>query len=371
MPGEHAWVPAPAIVGLGVFAGAWLYGLSRVPDSMPVLRAASYFGLLALIGILLYRHPLFGFFAFSGYLFVDRLPQRWWVIGVAVTAFLSASGQAGGLPPPDVSPVLYLGLIGINLVVAGAMFALSMVLNAQNERRKQMVAELSEANRKLESAMAENAGLHALLVTQAREAGVLDERQRLAQEIHDTLAQGLTGIITQLSAADTATGPDRQQHLQTAARLARESLSEARRSVQALRPEPLERAQLPEALAGVVESWSEVNAVPAQAVTTGTARPVHPEVEVTLLRAAQEALANVAKHAKASRVGVTLSYMEDMVTLDVRDDGAGFDPAGLPAGNEGFGLTAMRQRLSRIGGDLEIESEPGAGTAISARVPVQ
>jgi len=109
----------------------------------------------------------------------------------------------------------------------------------------------------------------------------------------------------------------------------------------------------------------------AQVTTTGTARPMHPEIEGTLLRTAQEALANVAKHAAASRVGLTLSYMEDQVTLDVRDDGKGFDPAAVPepAGGHGFGLTGMRQRLDRVAGRLEIESEPASGTAVSASVP--
>jgi signal transduction histidine kinase len=370
LDGEHAWTPAPAIVGLSVLAGVWLYAMSRAPATMPVLRAVSYLGLLALDAALVNRHPLFGFFAYCGYLYIDRLPKRWWVIGVTASAFLTASSQMGGLPPPDASILIYLGVIAINLIVAGAMLVLSWVVNAQNERRKQMVSELSEANRKLESAMAENAGLHALLLTQAREAGVLDERQRLAREIHDTLAQGLTGIITQLAAADGGSAEDRRRHLETAAQLARESLTEARRSVRALRPEPLEAAQLPEALTDVVGRWSEVNGVAAEAVTTGAARPMHPEVEVTLLRTAQEALANVAKHAKASRVGVTLSYMEDLVTLDVRDNGIGFDADAAPADPDGFGLTAMRQRLSNIAGELDIESEPGVGTAVSARVPL-
>jgi signal transduction histidine kinase len=115
----------------------------------------------------------------------------------------------------------------------------------------------------------------------------------------------------------------------------------------------------------VVRRWSEINGVAAEVTTTGTARPMHPDVEVTLLRTAQEALANVAKHAGASRVGLTLSYMEDLVTLDVRDDGMGFKRAN----GSGFGLTAMRQRVEGIDGRLEIESEPGGGTAVSATTP--
>ncbi|HET6192339.1 MAG TPA: ATP-binding protein [Trebonia sp.] len=101
-------------------------------------------------------------------------------------------------------------------------------------------------------------------------------------------------------------------------------------------------------------------------------RPLPPEAESALLRTAQEALANVAKHAAATRVGVTLSYMDDEVVLDVRDDGRGFQPErapGTPEPSAGFGLVAMRQRIEGARGTLDIEAEPGQGTAISARVP--
>ena len=140
-------------------------------------------------------------------------------------------------------------------------------------------------------------------------------------------------------------------------------------------------AQPGEALADEVARWAVTSGVAGEVETTGEARALHPEVEVTLLRVAQEALANVAKHASASRAGVTLSYMEDVVSLDVRDNGVGFaaGPAeesranGHLAGQDpaagGFGLIAMRQRVSRLAGQLEIESEPGAGTAVSASLP--
>ena len=160
---------------------------------------------------------------------------------------------------------------------------------------------------------------------------MLDERQRMAREIHDTIAQGLAGIITQLEAAGQARRPARPTGSGTsdnATRLARESLTEARRSVRAIGPEPLETAQLPDALAELVDRWSRAERRTGRDHHHRTIRPMHPEIEVALLRTAQEALANVAKHASASRVGLTLSYMEDVVTLDVRDDGAGF--AGPP-----------------------------------------
>jgi signal transduction histidine kinase len=101
---------------------------------------------------------------------------------------------------------------------------------------------------------------------------------------------------------------------------------------------------------------------------TGDTRALHPEVEATVVRIAQEALSNSAKHAGASRVGVTLSYMDDQVALDIRDDGVGFDAA-QDAGDGRFGLMSMRQRVARLGGDLEVESAIGAGTAISATLP--
>ncbi len=240
------------------------------------------------------------------------------------------------------------------------------------------ISELSEQRRlaigELKKVIAENASLQAQLVEQARESGVDEERQRMAREIHDTIAQGLTGVITQLEAAGQARGDgaELQRRIDNAMLLARDSLSEARRAMRDLLPTPLEERALPAALQEVTARWSALNHVATELTTTGTTRRLHPEVEVTVLRVTQEALANVAKHAGASRVGVTLSYMGDIVSIDVRDDGIGLDPASLTNGNasgSGFGLTAMRQRVEGLAGTLEVESEPGAGTAISAFLP--
>jgi signal transduction histidine kinase len=145
--------------------------------------------------------------------------------------------------------------------------------------------------------------------------------------------------------------------------------------VHALRPQQLETARLADALAGVAERWSALHGLAAEVTTTGTPRPIRPEAEVALLRTAQEGLTNVTKHAHATRVGVTLSYLEDEVALDVRDDGVGFDPAELDGAaadgvTGGFGLVAMRQRIEGLAGTLQVESEPGGGTAISASVPM-
>jgi signal transduction histidine kinase len=318
--------------------------------------------------------PVPGPVSFVGYLFaLDLLPGWWRFVGVAATATLAATSQLGGLPPATGGGLTIWGaVVVVNAVLASFFGYYGWLTDEQSAARKRTIDQLNEANERLAAAMAENAQLQAQLVASARDAGVRDERERLAREIHDTLAQGLAGIVAQLQAARTASATGRERHLDTAAELARSTLVEARRSVQALRPEPLEGARLPDALADVAARWAEVSGVPAAVTTTGTPRQLHPEVEIALLRTGQEALANVGKHASASRVGVTLSYMEDVVTLDVRDDGIGFDLAGLPeavADGSGFGLTGMRQRVGRVAGRLEIESAPGEGTAVCATVP--
>lgn len=370
--------PDAARAGLGwmlalvAAAVVWLT-LLRTPANRPARQPAGavfYAGLAALMAALVLVSPLFGFFAFAGYGFVDALPGRWKALGVAATAAVAGTAQIGGFPLADGVPVAgWVGLMLANFLIAGTIMFFSVLTYARREQRREALRELAETNRRLEATLAENAALQAQLVEQARDAGVVEERQRMAREIHDTLAQGLTGIVAQIQAAEQAAEqPERwRRHLRTAAQLARESLAEARRSVQAVRPEALENARLPEAAAEVARRWSSIEGVGVEVTTTGRPRPLPTEVEVTLLRTAQEALANVAKHARAGRVGVTLSYMEDAVTLDVRDDGVGF-AVGAAAG-DGVGLVAMRQRVEGLGGRLEIESEPGGGTAISASAP--
>lgn len=217
-----------------------------------------------------------------------------------------------------------------------------------------------------------DAGTVRVLGYDPRRDRVRDERQRMAREIHDTLAQGLTGIITQLQAAqqvwrtpDRAGGDPARPHVNQALALARDSLAAARRSVQALRPAELDRAQLPEALRGMAGRWSEGTGVDLRVDITGEQVPLSAGLEVVPFRVAQEALTNISRHAGASRVGVTLSYLGDVVLLDVRDDGVG-----IPATSAGgFGIDSMTQRVRSVGGTLEIESGAGEGTAVSVSVP--
>lgn len=330
-------------------------------------------GLVVLITALVIRDSWFGFFSTVGYgASIKYLPWPWRLAGVAGTAFAAAISQTSGVQGPAFHVAMFFLALIMNEVALCCLTWFLWVSDRQDHERKRALAELNEANERLVASIAENENLHRQLIVQAREAGIAEERRRMAREIHDTLAQGLTGIITQLQAAEQAAArtPDEptgwRRHVAAATQLARDSLSEARRSVDALRPEPLEGSRLSEALCEVAARWSALNGIPAPVTTTGTVRRIEPEAEFALLRAAQEALANTAKHAHATRVGVTISYMENEVALDVRDDGVGFDPALV---DHGFGLVAMRQRIAALSGTLQVESEPGGGTAISACVP--
>jgi signal transduction histidine kinase len=363
-------------LGLSGAAAAWVTWIAVLhPDRLerPLVAGAYYAVLLGLIAALISMNGMYGFAIITGYMHAFWLGPRWRALAVIVCAALGAAAQMGGIGSIDRGNLLvYLLVFGVNVLLAGGITLFAWRISEESDRRRDVIAELAEANARLEAALEENAGLHAQLLAQAREAGVHDERQRMAGEIHDTIAQGLAGVVTQLQAARQARERDGdwERHLDVAQQMARDSLAEARRSVQALRPQSLEESALPEALTEVAGRWTALHGVPAEVRTTGTVRTMHPEVEGTLLRTAQEALANVAKHAGASRVAVTLSYMGDLITLDVRDDGAGFAPDLVtPSADGGYGLTAMRRRVARVAGTLEIESEPGAGTAISASVP--
>lgn len=369
------------VLGLTLVATVWISVFHRIlPDPVDgagPLMGLYYTGVMLLAAVLVVLAPWYGIFAFAGYVQAAvYLKGGWQYAGVAATALISSLAYVGGLDSMRDDGWWEWSVIAlVTLLLSGAFFHFAVMSDRRNFNQKRALAELHEANARLEAALEENAGLHAQLLVQAREAGVLDERQRMAREIHDTLAQGLAGVLAQLQAAEGRLDDPvaLRRHVTSAMNLTRESLTEARRTVHAVEPAVLAEARLPDAIGDVARRWAEANRVDAVLTTTGDARPMHADVEVALLRTAQEALANVAKHAKAGRVGLTLSYMEDLVTLDVRDDGVGFDPAAVrrahgPA-DGGFGLTGMRQRVQRLAGRLDIESEPGGGTAISATVP--
>ena len=203
------------------------------------------------------------------------------------------------VPDPDAGRIIFFALVvTVQSLAIGFGIIGAEKLSALSEERRQAVADLS-------AALEENAGLQAQLLVQAREAGVLDERQRMAREIHDTLAQGLTGVIAQVEAAASAQddGVELRRHLDTAAQLARESLAEARRSVHALSPAPLDGSRLPEALEDVAQRWSDAERGPCARDHHRRLPPPAPRGRGHAAARGPGGLANVARHARASRVG--------------------------------------------------------------------
>ncbi|MPZ83186.1 MAG: sensor histidine kinase [Actinophytocola sp.] len=211
------------------------------------------------------------------------------------------------------------------------------------------------------------------LAAAQREAGIAEERQRLARDIHDTLAQGFASMVLLLEAADATLPADdpARRPVEQALRTARESLIDSRQVVWALRSSDVDAAGLPNALRRLVDRLREETGMAAEAVVTGTPLPLDTTAHTALLRVAREALANVRKHAHADRADVTLSYMDDAVVLDVHDDGTGFDPTyphrTNPTGH--LGLVSMRERVEALGGTLLVETVPGEGTTVVATVP--
>ncbi|MEU1729119.1 sensor histidine kinase [Nonomuraea sp. NPDC005692] len=341
----------------------------RVGVMSVFIAGLNLFGLVMVV-----RDPWFGVYTPALYFYAFRIigwpRELYFIAGVAVVA---GTAQSAGLDVGTWMGLLeYLGVLAVNVVPMCLMAWLSEVGARYYAAREAALRESRAANARLAAALAENAALQERLVEQAHETGVLDERARMAREIHDILAQGLTGIVTQLQAAEQAADDPSawRRHHAAATALARESLTEARRSVDELRPEPLESGRLADAVSEVAAKWSARHGLPVQVAVTGETRTMPPQAEVALLRVAQEALANVFKHAStATRVGLTLSYMDRQVVLDVRDDGPGFDPDVRAGHDGGFGLVAMRQRIEALSGALRIESEVGGGTGISACLP--
>jgi signal transduction histidine kinase len=364
LAGEGSAGSGAVTVALAAGFGAWYWAMlvrhherwARLGPALAYLAGAAGF-----FWLLVSRDGRFFILVYSLYPQVfGLLPVPWTYLGVAVVTVVpfAASGRLGRLDPGD------LLTITANLALALLVGLFIRAIAAQSERRRSIIAEL-------ERARAENAGL----LAKVREAAVLGERQRMAREIHDTLAQGLTGIVTQLEAAEAALEgrPESVRgHLDAARRLARESLGEARRSVHDLRPGPLEAGRLVDALGDVARRWACDRGVPAVVTTVGDARPLPSGTEVTLLRVAQEALTNAGRHADPSEVALTLAFGDGQVSLDVTDDGVGFDP-GSPAGGNGsgggYGLTAMRERVTALRGSLDVESGPGQGTTVVATLP--
>ncbi len=206
-----------------------------------------------------------------------------------------------------------------------------------------------------------------------RFALVLEERARLAREIHDTLAQGFVGISSQLDALATTFTNDpatAARHLDLARKMARHSVTEARRSVMELRAPALDEGDLPDALTRAARQWAAGSPAAVDVRVSGAARRLAPEAEQHLMRIAQEAVTNAVKHSGAKRIRVELAMEDKAFKLTVDDDGSGFEPDGVFSALDGhFGLLGMRERAQRLGGELRLASEPGRGTHVEVSAP--
>ncbi|MFF4586982.1 sensor histidine kinase [Streptomyces sp. NPDC001388] len=278
------------------------------------------------------------------------------VIATAVAAVTAFAAHTGSF-----SPAMAIGP-ALGAAVAVAVVWGYQALYRESEQRRRLIEELTATRADLARAQ--------------HTAGVLAERERLAHEIHDTLAQGLSSIQLLLRAAERAL-PDRPdtaaRHVDAARQAAVDNLAEARRFVAALTPPALEGTTLADAVERLCTTTSARHRLAARFHLTGEPMPLPTAHEVALLRVAQSALANTVRHAEATSAEVTLSYLGDHIALGVVDDGHGFDPGQLPAPDPesgGFGLASMRARMNALGGTLVIESTPGHGTALAVRLPL-
>jgi signal transduction histidine kinase len=305
-----------------------------------------------------YYFTLFGLFG----LIFRHLPLRYGVIAVLILTGFIIYEQLAGATFSLANPTIWIFLFtALGAIILGVWIT---AIIGQSTRRRQLIEQLEATQAELAAA--------------ERRAGILEERQRLARDIHDTLAQGFTSIVMHLEAADQALPDDLdtlQKHLDRARGTARTSLEQARRVVHALRPHLLDQRSLPDAIERTAVRWQEETGIPQTTTITGDPVPLHPDIEVTLLRATQEALANIRKHAQATVVQITLSYIDDVVVLDVQDNGvgagaAGSDEAAASPLSGGYGLQAMRERAEQCGGSVTLESEPGEGTTIVVSIPI-
>ena len=211
------------------------------------------------------------------------------------------------------------------------------------------------------------------LVEQQRQAAILKERTRMARDIHDTLAQGFTGVIVQMEAAEEALMEEDPEnavrHVRRARKLARESLGEARRSVHALRPQALEKAGFADALKAIIKNTTVGTSLRSEFQLQGEPRELGPDVEENLLHIGQEALTNALRHARATKFQAQLSFGSEAVRLELSDNGDGFAIDGVTG--DGLGLIGMKERAEQIGATVEVSTKPGAGTRIVAVSPYQ
>jgi signal transduction histidine kinase len=375
------WDVYLALVYLGVVTIVLLRA-----DSAAVAR----FGTIAALSAII---PLYGWFGRP----VIVADDHGWRSKIFVAATLALVMTAATLEPATsysmfaVTPMIFMSLrvFPAVLVVATALFipAFATLINTGFDRHVLVtmlpawaigvafsvlvglwidrVLSQSESRgaliRQLEASQAEVARL-------SHETGVAGERERLAGEIHDTLAQGFTSIATLVQAAESELGRDEtlvRKHLALVLRTARENLTESRALVAALAPAELTESSVADAIQRQAARLTEETGVAVTFIVQGDRRPLPTALDVVLLRTVQESLSNVRKHAEADSVEIVLSYQDSTVVLLVTDNGHGFD---VDRSTGGFGLRGMRSRVEHVGGSLSVSSAPGAGTTVELEV---
>ena len=272
------------------------------------------------------------------------------VVALSLTQPIVALAQGAGAA--EVGTLTGVAAAGIAFSVAFGCWIMRII--NQSQERAELIGQLEQTRAELAEAN--------------REAGVLAERERLASEIHDTIAQGFTSIVMLVQAAEAVleSEPARaRKQLELVDRTARENLAEARALVAGLAPTALTSATLSDALARLADRAGQELGITAEFSMNGPPTSLGTGTEVVLLRVCQEALSNVRKHAKAHSVRVCLRYRGDGVSLEIADDGVGFDSALV---GEGFGLRGMRTRVAEIGGKLTVRSAVGEGATVIAEV---
>ena len=346
----------PVALGLIAAMGGWY----AVTGPRALRRDSAWAGPVYLAGAVPLTLSLYAATPVGALMLFVLYPHVWAMVrtrlAIGVTVGLVAGCTAVAIAQSDLS---FDALVGW-LVLAVVSVAVALLLGlwiarivAQSQRRAELLAELAATRATLEQV--------------SREAGALAERERLAREIHDTLAQGFTSVLILLEAALSAGPQAARDMIERARDTARENLAEARALVAELTPPDLSQTSLPQALRRLVDRATVQAGLHVELAVCGVPRGLSTAHEVALLRTAQEALTNVRRHADAEKVSVLLDYGDSGVSLCVTDDGRGFDPDAVPAG--GFGLEGIRSRAAGVGGVVSVEAAPGRGVAVCLEVP--
>jgi signal transduction histidine kinase len=346
--------PAQRVGGLAVVAAlaAWYALLGR----RLLGTDAGWLGVAYLLGVLGGLAALVPLGEYAYLLMFVVFPQTWAILKlsmavptiVVVVVTLVVIQVLAGTPPGEAALVG-----GTNLVLSLVLGLWITGIVKESDKRADLIAQLQRTRAELAAAHLEK--------------GALAERQRLSGEIHDTLAQGFMSILVLAQAAEAAMTDDPQaarQPLALIERTARENLAEARALVAALAPADLQETTLVQAIRRLADRLRDDAGVRVSLTVEGTPRQLPANTDIVLLRAAQEALTNIRRHAGATRVDVRLCFDPEGTELVVRDDGQGFDPSRI----DGFGLQGMQARARQVGGTVEIHSAPGQGTTVRVRL---